>query len=116
MNLPALKAFRGNHDIAVGIKERFTRSRILNLITESRFKTSKQRYWPFLLSPIIYLTRFKQRFTSKYNKQDVVKSDINMPSPFVNGFLKMITRTEIMLLRNPKMGSSMFLELKKSRG
>jgi hypothetical protein len=37
MNLPSLKIFKGSHDVAVGIKDRFTKSSIESLVKQTNF-------------------------------------------------------------------------------
>jgi hypothetical protein len=53
LNLPALKAFRGFHDISVGIKVRFSKADTRRLQKENLFDVVQEQYWPFLLSPAI---------------------------------------------------------------
>lgn len=69
LNLPACNAFRGIHDISVGIKHRFTKNDICILFSNRKFNIIKTVYWPFLLSPVIYLERLRQRIKMRINEK-----------------------------------------------
>lgn len=53
-NLPALPAFRGIHDLAVGIQQRFTMDDINELLKTAELELVHRFYWPLLLSPVIF--------------------------------------------------------------
>ena len=53
LNVPALKAFRGIHDLSVGIQHRFSKSDLHQLIDPHQFRLIRKLYWPFFLSPCI---------------------------------------------------------------
>lgn len=112
LNLPSLKAFRGTHDIAVGCPERFDIDQIKKMIDISKFSIQTMLFWPFLLSPIIFMVRFLQRIKLN-NKQEKIESDVKMPSKFVNDILYKIVEFENKYLGKKPFGSSIFLVLKK---
>lgn len=114
LNLPALKAFRGIHDIAVGIGSRFSKNDPYNLNDPDKSEIIKTTYWPFLLSPIIYLMRLIQRIKMKSNTSYDVQSDVGLPNPLVNSILLFITRLENLLLPVKPFGSSLFVVIKKN--
>jgi SAM-dependent methyltransferase len=114
MNLPALSAFRGTHDIAVGIKKRFTRKEVFSDIRDSGFTIKEIIFWPFLLSPIIFFTRFLQRINIRLSKKSKEKpsSDVYLPISMLNRILYLITRFERMIPCKP-WGSSLLVVLQK---
>lgn len=113
INFPALKAFSGNHDMAVGITERFSKEMVKNLIIESNLKLKLFRFWPFSLSPIIFFTRLIQRKKAKLNSGELIKSDIEMPAKWINILLYWIVLFEISIFKFYPFGSSIFITLKK---
>lgn len=114
LNLPACNAFRGIHDISVGIKHRFTKNDVCILFSNGKFNIIKRIYWPFLLSPIIYLKRLRQRIKMRINPSFEVCSDIDMPRGFLNSFLAGITSLENRIFPVKPFGSSIFLVAQKS--
>jgi len=112
MNLPALDQFEGIHDIAVGLKMRFTVDRFKNLVDSEMFEINQMRFWPFLLSPLIYIIRKNQMRKIIKNDYEVV-SDIDVPFLPINQLLYMITKLEISTFNNFPFGSSLLVTLKK---
>jgi SAM-dependent methyltransferase len=113
LNLPALKAFRGIHDLSVGIQHRFSKSDIPTLFMQCDFHLVQQIYWPLFLSPLIYLTRLRQRITMRFATHFDVRSDIDIPKPFLNMCLLGITHCENRWLRSKPWGSSLFVVAQK---
>lgn len=111
-NLPALKAFNGMHDISVGIVHRTRKKEIRTAMTQN-LMIKKVNYWPFLLSPIIFLARFKQRIFMKRFPDAPIKSDVSLPSPIVNFGLWFITYVEQPLSFLMPWGSSVFFVIQK---
>ena len=114
MNLPALDQFEGIHDIAVGLKMRFNVERIEKLVDPAKFEIVEKRFWPFLLSPLIYFIRRSQKRKIERNDFEVV-SDIDVPLAPVNFLLYLLTRIEIAIFGNYPFGSSLMVTLKKKR-
>lgn len=114
MNLPALAAFRGTHDRAVGILHRFDRLEMKALIQSIGFEALTLRYWPFSLSPAIFGVRAWQRLT--YDPASSIKplSDLKTHSTFLNALLFRFLRLEIRLARNALFGSSLFTVLRRT--
>jgi SAM-dependent methyltransferase len=108
MNVPALRSFRGSHDLAVGIRHRFSRAEVRFLLHSAGFAPLSVRFWPFLLSPLIYLRRLGQRLQLRQGAPTAVRSDIDLPSLAMNGILEKITRLENALLPWKPFGSSLF--------
>ena len=109
LNVPALDAFAGIHDLSVGIEGRFTRSAVRELLPPGRFKIVRETYWPFFLSPVVYLVRLAQRLRLKRNADVEVRSDIDMPPGPINALLGHLTRLENRLARTKPWGSSLFV-------
>jgi len=112
LNLPALDSFSGIHDRAVGINKRFDKKSVKEIIDTNKFNVETKRFWPFFLSPIIYILRRMQR--NKMKKENIkIESDINLPSTLVNTLLHIISRVELILPFKYPFASSLFLVLKK---
>lgn len=114
MNLPALNSFRGTHDIAVGIRHRFSHIEIGRAALTSGFEIVSYRYWPFLLSPIIYAVRKLQRFSQSRGAKKAVKSDLRLHSAMTNHALYYLTSLELIFPLSSPFGSSLFVVLRKS--
>ena len=114
MNMPALAAFRGTHDRAVGILHRFNRLEVKELIKSAGFEALTLRYWPLSLSPAIFVVRAWQRL--KYDPASLIKplSDLKSHSVLLNTLLYRLIRLEIRLARNTPVGSSLFTVLRRT--
>lgn len=114
MNMPALSAFRGTHDRAVGILHRFNRSEVKELIKPVGFEALTLRYWPFGLSPAIFVVRAWQRLT--YDPASSIKplSDLKTHGVLLNTLLFRLIKLEIRLARNTPFGSSLFTVLRRT--
>lgn len=118
LNVPALNCFKGIHDQAVGIDRRFTKKILQKLSNSNKFEIISMTFWPFLLSPIIYLTRLFQRIRLAWgfytNVEIDIRSDIEMPNKYVNKFLFNLTSWEVEKISKLSfLGSSIFIVLKK---
>jgi len=114
-NVPALDVFKGEHDIAVGLLQRFTLGDITN-VSKGLFNIEENRFWPFLLSPLIYLTRRSQAEAMKNKTAKVaVESDVKMPHFALNFVFKLLTLSEFLLPNPIKFGSSLFFIASKNK-
>ena len=111
-NVPALEAFKGTHDISVGIGKRFDRKMLKEMIKGTSLISQQMMFWPFFLSPLIFLVRFIQRVKMKKGEVQNIESDIDIPSPIVNKILLYITKVENFFLSSKPFGSSLFWVLK----
>jgi SAM-dependent methyltransferase len=109
LNVPALRAFGGIHDIIVGIRYRFSRADTGRLLDPSRFDVLAERFWPFLLSPIIYMVRLSQRRRIRKRENFRIKSDLDITPRWLNGFLLQVTLFENRTFGRKPFGSSLFL-------
>jgi len=112
-NLPALDAFRGIHDLSVGTRKRFSRADVRELFCRDPYETVVELYWPFLLSPLIYMVRLAQRLRLKLGQAVDVRSDIDLPRPRLNHFFESVTGLENSRMRSKPFGSSLFVVARK---
>lgn len=113
VNIPALKAFRGIHDLRVGIKERLSEKNISKIFDDWKYDQVEKIYWPFLLSPFIGLSRYIQRLKIRFNKKVDVESDVRNEGRILNRLLCSITNLENRTMKRKPFGSSLLLVLKK---
>jgi SAM-dependent methyltransferase len=114
VNLPAFNAFSGTHDLAVGIRHRFTRNKIQKLIDSSKYEVMQSEYWPFNLSPLIYLVRLSQRVRLSLGWPTKSHSDFSLPPKWINTLLFNICAIEQKYIAGiAPFGSSIFLVLRK---
>lgn len=109
MNLPALAAFRGIHDVSVGIGQRFACPAVRGLVRDSGLILIRETYWPFFASPIIYAVRLWQRLQINLRNTFIVRSDVSLPLPWVNSLLFHLARCENRWIRRKPWGSSLFI-------
>lgn len=114
VNLPALRAFGGIHDVGVGIRYRFSRADTPRLLGDRGFELVEQRYWPFLLSPAIYAARLAQRIRMRRNPQFEVRSDVEMPARLLNTAFRIATVAENRIMPWKPFGSSLFVVARKT--
>ena len=119
LNLPVFTQFRGIHDKTVGIKQRFHPNDLDIIINKDCFEIIDVKFWPFLLSPLIYFVRLKQRFQLRRIKEKQenmdFESDVKLPISLINNILYYITRLEMLLPFNIPFSSSMFVVLKAKK-
>jgi SAM-dependent methyltransferase len=111
LNMPSHKAFRGMHDISVGINYRISIQEFREAVSQTAYKIEYHSYWPFLLSPLIYLERLRQRIKLK-GKKSVIQSDVAIPGKALNIMFYLLTRFEY-LIPGIKWGSSLQVVLIK---
>ena len=114
LNLPSFDLFKGTHDEAVGIQQRFNKRMVFDMIDKSIYETVREIYWPFLLSPIIFFIRIFQRISMDFDKNREIKSDLNDPIGLVNRVLFKIVRVENNFFLSKPFGGSLFIVLIKA--
>ncbi|MCX6904992.1 MAG: class I SAM-dependent methyltransferase [Verrucomicrobia bacterium] len=114
LNVPALPAFRGIHDLSVGIQHRFSRPEVARLLASAGFELVQVRFWPFLLSPFICSVRLSQRWRMRHGPGFKIKSDIDLPPAWLNRCLEGLTRLENAWLPWTPFGSSLFVVGRKA--
>jgi len=113
MNMPALAAFRGTHDRAVGILHRFNRREVKQLIESAGFEPLVLRYWPLSLSPAIFAVRAWQRLRDDPASPVKPPSDLKSYSVTLNTLLYRLIRLEMRWLKTAPFGSSLFTVLRR---
>ena len=114
INLPALKIFRGTHDIVVGIKCRFSKKLIKELFSSTEFSIKEMYYWPFLLSLLILLVRLFQKIKMFFKKDINITSDLRQYSDLINSVLFGLNKIERQVFKNIGFyGSSLFVYAQK---
>lgn len=112
-NVPALQSFSGIHDISVGILMRFSKREISKLLASSGIRLEASTYWPFILSPPIFVVRMLQRLRLRIWPRTRIRSDIDLPPLAINSALENICRFENELIANKPFGSSLFFVARK---
>lgn len=114
-NNNAFNVFYGTHDIAVGGKQRFSLSGFVDILDGTSLKIVYHSYWSWMLSPLILAVRLHQQLQLKLNLIDLknIKSDVSIPSDFINNFLYRVVKVEEKLLKKGFFGSSLFMVLHK---
>jgi len=110
-NNNAFNVFRGQHDLAVGIVRRFTLVDFRRLLPSTNLRIERSTYWSFLLSPVILLMRQWQNLELRLGWQspESAKSDVYLPSPWLNETLYRVVHMEQSVLSRTPFGSSLFL-------
>jgi hypothetical protein len=70
-------------------------------------------YWPFLLSPAIFLVRFMQRVRMFLHKNLQAMSDVKLPHPLLNKVFYRATSWENKRMGYKPWGSSVFVVMRK---
>lgn len=89
VNVPAFAGLSGQHDRAVRIRRRFTRSELVAAVRSSGFEVLRVRYWNTLLFPIAWLVR---RWRSA--GEGAATSDLAPAPRLLNGGLTALLRAE----------------------
>ena len=112
MNLPALRAFYGTHDVALGMQRRYSKGSIKRLVGDMA-EIKEFIYWPFFLSPPILLARTVQKIELLFSDKTKIVSDVKMPAKPVNDLFYAMTSFENRHMNAKPWGSSLFFVLQK---
>jgi len=114
-NNNAFTVFQGQHDLAVGIVRRFTRTDFERLLPVAGLRINHATYWSFVLSPLILGIRQWQRLQLAlgWRTPDEAQSDVYLPVAWLNETLYKIVRVEQKVLRRTPFGSSLFMILSR---
>lgn len=112
-NNNAFKIFYGTHDIAVGGKQRFSMNNFEEIFKPLSLIIIYYSYWSWILSPLILSVRLLQQIQLKFNLINLknVKSDVVVPSSYVNNILYRLVKLEERILKKGFFGSSLFMVL-----
>lgn len=113
-NLAALNAFGGTHDVSVDMEKRYDRAGIRAILPEGA-EVVQMVYWPFLLSPLIFLFRWMQRLQLRLQPGKTFASDVKMPPVWQNKLFYKITNWEIRHMPKKPWGSSLFTVIRKKK-
>lgn len=110
-NNNAFNVFRGQHDIAVGIVQRFVLNDFEQLVPAVGLHIAQATYWSFILSPLILGMRQWQRLQLNlgWRKPEEAQSDVYLPGAWLNKVLYRIVQVEQKLLPRTPFGSSLFM-------
>ena len=113
-NNNALKAFEGLHSKVLKINRRFNAKELTTLAQQADFKVEAQVYWPFLLSPLIWIYRKCQLLGISLGLINVetAKSDVVLPDDFQNNLFYQLSNFEQTIFKKPPFGSSIFVVMK----
>jgi len=112
INLAALRAFYGTHDVALDVEKRYSKKEMLRLVGDKAI-IRKMLYWPFFLSPVIFCIRWFQRMQLRFNKNKQFVSDVKTPPAVLNTLFYGLTTLENKLLPSKPWGSSLLTVLEK---
>lgn len=112
MNLPANNIFKGTHDKTLNVLRRYSKSKITSLVGESA-EIKESIYWPFTLSPLIFIVRFSQRIKMLFNKNENFLSDVKLPPAFLNKIFYGLISWENSFMKTKPWGSSVFVVMQK---
>jgi SAM-dependent methyltransferase len=99
MSEVAFEALRGEHDLAVGIRRRYTRSDLGRRIEEAGFHVLRTTCANTILSPPIFLLRRFRRIFFPVSHPDEAKSDFDRAPGFLHAFFKATLFIEAFLLK-----------------
>jgi 2-polyprenyl-3-methyl-5-hydroxy-6-metoxy-1,4-benzoquinol methylase len=111
INLAALRAFYGMHDVALDVQKRYSKKEMRRLVG-NKAVIRKMLYWPFLLSPVVFSIRWSQRMRLRWGKKDFV-SDVKNPPPVLNTLFYGLTTFENRLMPTKPWGSSLLTVIQK---
>ncbi len=100
----AFEWLRGQHDEVVYTRKRYTKNEVCQKLKKAGFSVRFSTYRNTLLFPIVFLVRIFKK------KGEASSSDVSMPSPLINSILRVIMKTENILLRFVRfpIGSSIY--------
>ncbi len=115
-NNNAFNVFYGTHDIAVGGKQRFKLANFQQITNGFSFEIIYHSYWSWVLAPLILIVRLFQQFQIKLKLIDLknIKSDVSVPSSFINNLLYRIVKFEEKFFTKGFFGSSLFIVYRKT--
>lgn len=107
-HLPAFNSLKGEHDLAVGIYQRFRRPQLREVLEARGFVVERINYRVTLLFPLIWLVRRLRR--GKGNRSGEAGSDLKPLPRGINRFLTALTRAENQVVTRAAVpfGSSVF--------
>ena len=116
LTVPAYNFLFSNHDKAMEHYRRYSRKKIVDLLSQSGFQIIKSGYWNSILFPGILLMRLCKNFLSLFIKKEVYKSESsNLPSLLSNILFKILQFENFLMTKNINFpwGLSIYIIAKK---
>lgn len=115
INVPALNVFHSAYDEAVGHRLRYERESILPLFPILQFSMIKMRYWGFTLIPLLAIRKIivGKKLSGEKPKSDIIRVGWKPKNTIINNILKTLMVIDLNVFRNPFLGSSLMVQLKK---
>ena len=101
VTVPAFPFLWSQHDVALHHKRRYTAKTLLQSFSDASFQVEKWSYYNTVLFPIVAGVRLFQRIFG--TEEESPQSDVNLPTPWVNGFLFRILSSERHMLRGMRL-------------
>ena len=114
VNVPAFEFLRGEHDLAVHTRHRYTAHELREILQETGFSVQRVTYWNTVLFPVVLFIRLLR---SGRRKAANPRSDLRPLPKVVNGILTWLISVEVGVLSwicSP-LGTSVFGVASKSR-
>jgi len=101
LTVPAYNFLFSDHDKAMEHYRRYSRKKIVDLLSQSGFQVIKSGYWNSLLFPGILLMRLFKNILSLFIKKEVYKSESsNLPSLLSNILFKVLQFENFLMTKN----------------
>jgi SAM-dependent methyltransferase len=113
---PAFSCLSGIHDRAVGVKRRYSKSAMRQLLKQAGIENYHLRYRLTLLTPLILLIRGIQRLRLKLSRNVPIESDVRMLPALINTLLAGLQRFEDRRLSFRPFGTSLQILVTKRNG
>ena len=97
LNLPAYNPLRSEHDLAVHIKRRYTRSDVAQEAEKAGLTVERTAHANTLLFPVAAAVRFAKKLPAK--RESAAKSDLRTLPPVINHWLAQVLFVERRLLQ-----------------
>jgi SAM-dependent methyltransferase len=110
---PAFPCLAGIHDLAVGVKKRFTARSMRDLLNQTDVKDYVLRYRLVLLTPVVLIMRTLQRLQLLFNSTSRIESDVKLPVNLINSMLFGLQRLEDRFLSMRPFGTSLQILVRK---
>ena len=113
VNVPALQSFFSAYDVAAGHLRRYSRRTIATELSRLDGKPVAIRYWGLSLVPLLALRRI---IAGRRPSADTIRSGFQPPNRLADHALKSIMRTELRLVQNPPIGTSVMAAVRRFAG
>lgn len=110
VNVPALMTFYSVYDEVAGHCRRYTKKTLNEEFARLEATVLRQVYWGFSMLPVLWM---RQRVLRGRPREQVIQTGFVPPHPVVHSLLRATMRTEIALLSNPPLGTSVMCAVRK---